>query len=125
MEGHALIAHGGKATTRLTNPKIRRTTPSTTRSLLTHTACPLFLFSVGITQSPQQTAQPNQTVTIYGYRTRYQSRNVKSSCSSRHKPLKPGFDNGFWCGRRDLNSRTIDWMVSRVVGLEAHWTSRA
>ena len=28
----------------------------------------------------------------------------------------------FWCGRRDLNSRTIDWMVSRVVGLEAHWT---
>src|SRR5438128_10038805 len=28
-----------------------------------------------------------------------------------------------WCGRRDLNSRTIDLMVSRVVGLEAHWTS--
>ncbi len=28
-----------------------------------------------------------------------------------------------WCGRRDLNSRTIAWaMVSRVVGLEAHWT---
>jgi len=28
----------------------------------------------------------------------------------------------FWCGRRDLNSRTTELMVSRVVGLEAHWT---
>ena len=36
-----------------------------------------------------------------------------------------GAGERFWCGRRDLNSRTIDWMVSRVVGLEAHWTSRA
>jgi len=27
-----------------------------------------------------------------------------------------------WCGRRDLNSRTIELMVSRVVGLEGHWT---
>ncbi len=50
-------------------------------------------------------------------------KNLKSSCS-RHKPPKPpgGRRTVFWCGRRDLNSRTIDWMVSRVVGLEAHWT---
>jgi hypothetical protein len=33
-----------------------------------------------------------------------------------------GAGERFWCGRRDLNSRTIDVMVSRVVGLEAQWT---
>src|SRR5229473_3423314 len=54
MGGHALIGHGGKATTRLTPPTMRKATPSTTSSLPTHTACPPFLFSAGITQSPQQ-----------------------------------------------------------------------
>ena len=41
----------------------------------------------------------------------------KKSCSSRKR------FGLVWCGRRDLNSRTIFVMVSRVVGLEAHWTS--
>ena len=40
----------------------------------------------------------------------------KKSCSSRKR------FSLVWCGRRDLNSRTIFVMVSRVVGLEAHWT---
>ncbi len=53
-------------------------------------------------------------------------KNLKSSCSSRHKPPTPESPGPrtFWCGRRDLNSRTIHKMVSRVVGLEAHWTPR-
>jgi len=55
MGGHALIGHGGKDTTRLTNPTITKATPSTTSSVpATHIACPLFLFGVGITQSLQQ-----------------------------------------------------------------------
>src|SRR5712664_81751 len=55
MGGQALIGHGGKDTTRLNNPTITKTIPSTTSSVpATHIACPLFLFSVGITQSPQQ-----------------------------------------------------------------------
>jgi hypothetical protein len=37
------------------------------------------------------------------------SKNLRSCCSSRHKPPKPESSDlrTLWCGRRDLNSRTI------------------
>ena len=42
--------------------------------------------------------------TICGYQTRYQSRNVKSSCSSRHKSAKPSCQR-YWRREWDLNPR--------------------